>query len=288
MSSKYNGRDHSKPTYSMEDAKKFVRDLCHEAKTHRAVNHPYLNRLAAGDFPDVEGAIKDLGHQYLAYSTDFIRFLTATISQLPERDHRTELVHNLIEESGQVDPKDAKKLLKHGIKLEWIQGVPHPELFRRFLSSQGMDKDWRDRHHFCDEAVIWRDMFLLACTGGGPAQALGAMGIGTESIVKFVYRPILDAIKKHIDISPKDRVFWDLHALIDDEHGEVLNDIAAEFAQYRQHRGPLRKGMLMALNLRVAFFNAMMVRAEAMPHRIHKHSKKDHFAKKSHSVKKAA
>ena len=256
------------PAYSKEDAKKYVEDLCTEAMNHRAVRHPYLEKLASGNLPDVEGALRDLGNQYLAYSSDFIRFLTATIAQLPKREHRTALVANLVEESGQVDPNDAKKLVEHGIKLEWIQGVPHPELFRRFLNSQGMDQEWRSKHPYSDEAVIWREMFLLACSNGGPAQALGAMGIGTESIVKYVYRPILESIKKHMDISPENRVFWDLHALIDDEHGEVLNDIAAEFAQYSQHREALRTGMLMALNLRVAFFDAMMVRAESMPARV--------------------
>jgi pyrroloquinoline quinone (PQQ) biosynthesis protein C len=252
----------AKPSFDMVDSREFIAQLTEEAKNHRALNHPIFSALVEGDFfrPDV--ALKDFAFQYLAYSTDFLRYLTATIAQLDERPHREMLLHNLMEEAGKVDDDDAPALHEAGIKLEWIQGVPHPELYQRFLKSVGVDEKFRAKTPYCDEALIWRKMFLSVCSTGGAAQALGAMGLGTENIVKFVYQPLIKAIQKHLDVTPEQRVFFDLHAAVDDEHGEVIDNIAAEYAQYRRNREPLRNGMLMALNARAAFFDGMLLRAQ--------------------------
>jgi len=109
-------------------------------------------------------------------------------------------------------------------------------------------------------------MFLDLCLKGGAAQALGAIGLATENVVKYIYRPILDAIDNHLpNMSRKDRVFFDLHAALDDEHGEVLSEIAVEYAtQSEDTRRQLKEGMLMALSIRGAFFDAMEARADAM------------------------
>jgi pyrroloquinoline quinone (PQQ) biosynthesis protein C len=249
----------------METATTYVKSLCDRAEKHRAVNHPYLQRLAKGDVPDVVGAIKDLTFQYQAYSGDFIRYLTATIAQMKDREHRKALLGNLTEESGQVSEEDAAALKQIGIEKEWIDGVAHPRLFLRFLDAIGVDDKYRETHQLADETEIWRDMFLDLCMKGGAAQSLGAIGLGTENVVKFIYRPILEAIKNHLNVSPRDRVFFDLHAALDDEHGEVLTNIAIEYAgKSEDNRRELKEGMLMALSIRGAFFDAMEARADAM------------------------
>jgi pyrroloquinoline quinone (PQQ) biosynthesis protein C len=190
-----------------------------------------------------------------------MRYLTATISQLDEREHRDQLIQNLMEEAGKIDEDDVPALQEANIKLEWIQGIAHPLLYQRFLNAIGLDSEFRSKTPYCDEALIWRKMFFGVCSTGGAAQALGAMGLGTENIVKYIYRPLMEAIQKHLKVEPKDRVFFDLHATVDDEHGEVIDEIAAVHAQYRRNREPLRNGMLMALNARAAFFDGMMERA---------------------------
>lgn len=249
----------------MANAKEYVMGLCERAEKHRAVNHPYLQRLAKGDVPDVVGALKDLTFQYHAYSGDFVRYLTATIAQMTDREHRKALLGNLTEETGQVSDEDVAELKKIGIEKEWIDGIAHPRLFIRFLDAIGINEEYRKTHPLADETEIWRDMFLDLCLKGGGAQALGAIGLGTENVVKFIYRPILDAIDKHLNVSRRDRVFFDLHAALDDEHGDILTDIAIEYAEKSEdNRRELKEGMLMALSIRGAFFDAMEARAEAM------------------------
>lgn len=137
-------------------------------------------------------------------------------------------------------------------------------LYRRFLDALGMDETWRAQRRPVDEALVWKQMFLLACSSGGPGQALGALGIGTELIVKYVYAPVLRAIKRHLNVTPYDRVFFDLHSEVDDTHADVLIRIAIDYARYERYRSDIRQGTLMALNLRMAFYDALMARAIEM------------------------
>lgn len=238
----------------------FICELNQQALNHRALNHPYLRCIEKGDFENPTEAIKDLTYQYLAYSKNFLRYLTVTISKLQRREHREKLLENLMEESGLVPEEDALILEQIGIDISWVQGVSHPKLYTRFLDAIGFDSAYRMRVPFCDESRIWSKLFLKTCSIGNVEQAIGAIGIGTENIVKHVYRPILGAIKNFLNVESKDRVFFDLHALLDDEHGEVLNFIAEEHATTIEQRKSIRDGMLMALQLRAGFFDAMFSR----------------------------
>ena len=253
----------SLPSELRDPESAFVAALEAEARAHRAVNHPYLRALENGVFPDPRGAILDLTHQYMAYSANFPRYLTATISHLEEPGHRKLLLSNLAEESGVVGDDETRELAAMGIALEWVAGVPHPLLYRRFLTSAGMDDAWLAAHPFCDEATVWGMMFLQCCRQGA-AQSVGALGLGTELIVRHVYAPVLRAIERYVPVSRQERVFFDLHVGIDDAHGASLASIAVDLAKEPTERIKLRYGMLMALQLRAAFYDQMTLRAQAM------------------------
>ncbi|MDO8990093.1 MAG: iron-containing redox enzyme family protein [Sideroxyarcus sp.] len=249
---------------TLETGHEFVTALCEEARNHRAVNHPYLQQLIAGDVPDIKGALKDFVFQYSAYSMDFIRYLTATIAQLERGEHRKALMKNLVEETGKIDAENAALLGTIGIDLEWVDGISHPELFSRYMNAAGIDKEFLRNNQYADEAVVWRDLFFSLCSKEGPTRALGAIGLGTENIVKYIYRPFIKAIERHLDISLRDRVFFDLHAALDDQHGEALTNIAIDYAENWEHRKQIRDGMHMALSIRNAFFDALQAKALAM------------------------
>ena len=247
-----------------ETGREFIEGLCEQARSHRAVNHPYLQQLIAGDVPDIKGALNDFVFQYSAYSLDFIRYLTATIAQLENGAHRKALMKNLVEETGRIDDENAALLGTIGIEREWVDGIPHPELFSRYLNAVGIDAEYRRTNAYADEAVIWRDLFFSLCSKEGPARALGAIGLGTENIVKYIYRPFIQAIERHLDITLRDRVFFDLHAVLDDQHGDALTNVAIDYADKAEHRKSIREGMLMALSIRNAFFDVLQARANAM------------------------
>lgn len=253
-------RTHDDATFAVAalTAEQFVDRLIDEANAHRAVNHPYLAALSGGAIPDIHGAIVDFARIYYAYTAHFPRYLTAAISRLDDPSHRKALVENLTEESGRYHEAELIQLEGAGIHREWIDGIAHPELFRRFREALGVDGD----DGVDDiEAVCWRDMFYGTIAHGTAAEAVGALGLGTETIVKSIYAHILEALRR-LPLSAEQIVFFPLHCTVDDAHHETLRQIAIDFARTEQGRQELRRGMRKALLLRSGFWDYLLERAE--------------------------
>jgi len=235
--------------------------LLSEAENHRAVKHPYLRALANGEFKNMNAILKDFASQYGHYSAWFPRYLTGVISKLENAEHRRHLLDNLAEESGHLHEEDLEAIRALGIKDEWVQGIPHPQLFRRFQKAIGADPDARPGI----EVSIWRESFLSLIQGNSAVSAVGAIGLGTESVVKHIYHPIIKSIQQNTDLSLEEYVFFPLHTEVDDEHGLILLNIAEQLAsQGEEQAWELRKGMLKALNLRAAYWDDMYLRAQAL------------------------
>lgn len=233
-----------------------VEQLARQAVQHRAVQHPYLQALGDGTLPDLRWAIVDFADHYCGYSAHFPRYLTTVISRLEDPEHRAALLQNLTEESGRYEESELQELAAHGIQREWIEGIPHPALFRRFCQAIGARRGVSDGN--CDQVVIWREMLLNVLGHGSPAEAIGALGLGTEGIVREIYAPITRAIQR-LNLSPRDTVFFPLHTLVDDEHQATLLAIAKFYA--RRAHPDLRRGMLKALQLRSVFWDWLYARA---------------------------
>jgi pyrroloquinoline quinone (PQQ) biosynthesis protein C len=235
--------------------------LLSEAENHRAVHHPYLKALASGGFKNMPLVLQDFAAQYGHYSAWFPRYLTGVISKLENAEHRRHLLDNLAEESGHLHEEDLVAIRELGIRDEWVQGIPHPQLFRRFQKAIGANPDAKPGI----EVSIWRESFLSLIQGNSAVSAVGAIGLGTESVVKLIYHPIIEAIKNYTTLSLEDYVFFPLHTEVDDEHGLILLNIAAELAaQSEENAWELRKGMLKALNLRAAYWDDMMLRVNSL------------------------
>jgi hypothetical protein len=117
------------------------------------------------------------------------------------------------------------------------------------------------------EVDIWRDGFLslIQNSNKSATSAVGAIGLGTESVVKYIYKHIIEAIEKHTDLTLEQYVFFPLHTEVDDEHGLILLDIARQMIEEgNQQSNELRKGMLSALNLRASFWDDMTIRAQKL------------------------
>ena len=205
-------------------------------------------------------ALRDFAHQYPGYCAHFPRFLTMVISKLESPEHRMTLMQNLIEESGMLDDEGIAVLVEHGIDPDWVQGITHPKLFERFQQAMGVgDTD----EHVDDalEVVCWRESFYHLLANGSPAEAVGAIGLGTENVVNRIYEPIIRAIERLGTLDRRQYVFFELHCEVDDAHHEALLKIAHDFSDVAQNRIDLRKGMLKALGLRNIFWDWMHNRA---------------------------
>jgi pyrroloquinoline quinone (PQQ) biosynthesis protein C len=60
------------------------------------------------------------------------------------------------------------------------------------------------------------------------------------------------------ELAPRDRVFFDLHAAVDDSHAEVLGRIAIALSDTLEGRREIIIGVLKALNARSVFFDDML------------------------------
>ena len=236
-----------------------VDDLTAAALQHRAVNHPYLQDLADGSLPDPAFALADFARHYYGYSAHFPRYLTALISRLEDPGHRRALLSNLTEESGLYQQEELDELAEIGIEAEWIVGVPHPELFQRFRAALKVNNTAVGDDHI--EVLCWREMFLAILTNGSPAEAIGALGLGTETIVQTLYQPFVAAIDRLGSVQPRDAVFFPLHTAVDDHHQATLKEVALAYAGDPQGRADLTKGMVKALSLRDGFWNWLHQRA---------------------------
>ncbi len=236
-----------------------IKDLIEESLNHRAVNHPYLKALGSGDLPDTDWALRDFAQHYYGYSLHFPRYLTTVISKLEVAAHRNSLLQNLTEESGIYEDEEYAELAAVGVEREWIEGVPHPQLFRRFREATGITAPYAQADEAI-ELVCWRESFLATLTYGSAAEALGALGLGTENIVSTIYIPFVEALKR-TDLHPRDTVFFPLHTAVDDHHQEALEQISLDFAATPSGKGDLRRGMIKALSLRSSYWDWMYDRA---------------------------
>jgi pyrroloquinoline quinone (PQQ) biosynthesis protein C len=242
----------------LNDPAAFVADLSSLALTHRAVLHPYLRAMSHGELPDMRWALADFARHYYGYSRQFPCYLAAAISRLERADHRQALLDNMREEEGCYDEDELREVEKFGMVREWYVGVSHSVLFARFASALGVNLG-----EYCesDQVACWREQFLAIMTHGDAAEAVGALGVGSENIVRSIYPPFIRAIGHVGELGPRETVFFVLHVTVDDHHQATLQTIAAGFAATEEGRRGVRKGMLKALNLRAGFWDWLYARA---------------------------
>lgn len=235
----------------------FVDALCTDALTHPAVEHPYLQRLAAGEVPDFPAALRDYCHQYSFYCREFPRYLTAVLANLELQEHRDLVQHNLAEEKGLAEEQGHGGSGANGAS----HCVPHTELYRRFCHAAGATAEYAVKTPACRTVLIWRDLFLQKCGSPEPGVGLGAIGLGTEMLVSSFYRYLHRAVSEHSDLTEDDYAFLTVHLDCDDEHGDHMKRISIDLAEDPGQREALRFGVLSSLNLRNAFWDVMLARA---------------------------
>lgn len=236
----------------------FLSEIAEEATSHRAVNHPYLLALRNKSLPDMKWALADFARQYYGYSAHFPRYLTTVIGRLELPEHRAALMENLTEEAGIYESEELEELAEIGVEKEWVDGIPHPLLFRRFCQAAGVEDSGADLDSV--EVICWREMFLSVLSGGSTAEALGALGLGTENVVSTMYQHFLPALEV-LEVPASETVFFPLHAAVDDHHQETLMDISRHYAGTETGRLDLLKGMRKALTLRAGFWDWLHMRA---------------------------
>jgi len=230
--------------------------LDREGHAHPALHHAWLDDVALGPPREVEAAMRSFARDYFAYSRSFPSYLEMVISKLECPAHRELLARNLLEEGGRIDAEDAERLAAAGIDRADIDGVPHPELFRRFCHALGLETRELERSGGAGQA--WRQGMLALLADASPAAAIGALGPGTEGVVRPIYQKLLRGIRRLDGLEPRDYVFFELHCSVDDQHSLDLRRVAHDLLDTPQAGREMRRGMLEALRLRQDFFSRQL------------------------------
>ena len=230
-----------------------LQELIQESLSHPAIRHPFLTRFAQGDYADMVPVLRCYAREYSAYSEWFPKYLESVISSLPDAGHRAKLAHNLEEEQGHLGEDDCEELRAQGINPASVAGVPHPVLFQRFCGALGINRE--DLATPSPAAGRWRTRFLRFLQTATAAEAVGALGLGTEHIVRPVYEQLLSGIIGMGTLRRDEFVFFELHCLVDDQHQQDLFEIARDLASEPGGLAGLRRGMQTALAMRCEFWD---------------------------------
>lgn len=236
----------------------FVDELQRYAETSRAARHTLLARIADGGFRDPRASLRRFFGEYNHYSRRFTRFLASVMAGLEQPEHRAALVPNSAEESGYLDDHHRQELLAAGLFPDDV-AEPHPALFRRFLIAIGLPPEHLDSTTPHVATSAWIQSFQALCRAD-EASAVGALGLATEGIVRGMYQKLLAGITRAWpELASRDRAFFELHALVDDDHAHVLRDIAVELSTSPGQRRGLAAGVLGALDARASFYDQMEI-----------------------------
>jgi len=245
--------------YRSRSGAAFIKRICAEALDSTAVNHPYLQAMRQGDFPNVHLAFKDFAYQYGLYATQFVRCLSAVTNKLENPRHKQILQSNLAEEKGKAHDMDLLPEV-----LDSVAEKSHADLFRRFQEALGVDADYLVTPSDALHGRWWSQQFLQLCQRN-EYVGIGAIGIGTELIVSTIYDQIRQGLESHSDLTMTERVFFDLHSACDDEHAAQMVSIAAELARNHEASEQIEYGAKKAVDIRTAFWDKMFERAQSFP-----------------------
>jgi pyrroloquinoline-quinone synthase len=175
--------------------------------------------------------------QYSEYSRQFTRYLCAAMANCPDDRIRARLSENLWEEGGGTEPNRR-----------------HAEIYRHFLKSAlGIDPQAIVAHDF---AKLFALQYLDYCLRS-PATASGAfLSLGTEAIVPRLYQVLRHGlVRAGIDAAHLE--FFDIHIAGDDLHAATLVEMMCLGTDTPGWEETCRAAAAHALDLRLAFFDAV-------------------------------
>lgn len=253
-----------------------VQDLLHRViAEHPALNHPYLSCMRgdsnALNLPNFPAAILDFAKNYAIYHKYLPSILSFALGKIQSEKHIAELIISLSHEEGVLSENDIENLAEIGVRKEWVYGIPHDVLFDCFMTNL-QNKTPTEGDFTLGNTAPGENFNEAICSLIGhydcsEACLIGALSIGTESTLKYIYPSIISAIERHIpEMTINEYVYLPLHTTVDDVHCEVLNDIGRDILSCLPLSSELEfvHGALTALDARSVLWDALLERALLM------------------------
>ncbi len=220
-----------------DDPRVFLANLRAEVRSHPAVNHPVLTRIA--HVPYTREDYKVVGLQHYALVGMFTGYLERLLWLAPDSDAKQWLAKVLVDEYG-----------------EGSDGKDHAELYREFLLATGAaDEEWLDTPLHTAVTDFVREHQRL-CTEEPFLVGLGAVGPGHEWSIPHMFPHIVRGLRR-AGMGEDEILYFSLHMLQDEDHGAWLEEALSLYAEGREAQEQIRRGALASLDARARFWTGV-------------------------------
>ena len=224
--------------YSMDSYRKLT-------ERHPLWQHPFLEQCRAGELTLAE--VRVLAVQMYKFSQAFNRILASIMACCPDESAQLVIMENLLDEMGQGN-------LAHA----------HPELFRRFTRSLGIDDGTLELTPPEPETQAMIDIYLALPHKYGYLAALGAVCFASEGIVNSLYTQIRQGIVGASPFSAEALSFFEVHIDLDDDHAAHLEALIEPRVKTVEDSIYLNRAIKKAMDSRLKFFNGIQRASEAV------------------------
>lgn len=175
------------------------------------LNHPVVLEMEAGTATTAQ--LKLWTEQFYLHISKMLPWIGLMFTNCPHEEVRTTLVKNLAEEC----------------LGNFTNTAAHPDLLLRYAEALGDDPD---RIRAAEQLPAGRRLtdyfeFMGRCREW--YVPLAAIGIGLESFVPETFTRIVEANKANYSMTDEQLIFWTMHILADEEHGDEGIEIVSEW-----------------------------------------------------------
>ncbi len=223
---------------TLTDSEAFLSALEAEVRAHPAVLHPFLHRFAEGGLSRLQLWAFALQHYQLVRV--FTLYLESLLRSVADEEVRGWLNVILTDEFAR------PRTYEHS----------HPALYRKFLRALGLsEQDWETVHPLPEtEAFIKRHIELTSLRH--PVVGLGAVGPGHEWSIPIMFTALVEGLRKS-GIEEGSLEYFTLHVTQDLEHGRLLRQALARYADTEVNRARILEGARASLEARRLFWDGL-------------------------------
>ena len=175
-------------------------------------NHPIVEEMEAGTITIPQ--LQLFTEQFYLHISKMLPWIGAIYVRCPHEEVRTSLVKNLAEEcTGYQTQTDA-----------------HPDLLLKFADALNADTDKIKQSEQLPDGRRLTEYFEFMGLCREWFVPLSAIGIGLESFVPETFTRIVNALKDNYGMSDDDLIFWTMHIIADEDHGDEGIELVSEYA----------------------------------------------------------
>ncbi len=226
---------HASPFH--DDPRVFLARLRDLVRSHAAVNHPLLTRVA--HVPFTREDFKVLGLQHYALVGMFTGYLERLLFNAPDSDAKQWLAKVLVDEYG-----------------EGSDGKDHTELYREYLLSAGATEEELLETPLHTAVTDFVRTHLELCTREPFLVGLGAVGPGHEWSIPHMFPLIVKGLSR-AGFANEEIDYFRLHMLQDEDHGAWLEEALVLYASGREQQEQIHRGAILSLEARVRFWTGV-------------------------------